>query len=326
MANKIYDEEAYLEKLRQLSLELKELAVCRVKQEYLDARGVPDGSVIFNRPKRNYRKKSGEEKTYQYTCTFLYINQKPYYLSKKYPYPKKPAYGVDVNNPDNPDNRLILQSRLEIRMEIRSSIKYHKKLAQLYCNSLNGMKSKKMARIEYEAALEEAYEELRGSDEYREICALLDKQPGMEWEAILETTQDEQRNPFRNEIYNDRGERLRSKNEMIAAWCAHDCGLSYTLEPFYPESNLRADFGLVVGGREVFVEISGLRTRANYEARLQEKQALAKKHGKALVIIDMTDYPGQNGEPYTRIYFAKLRHILQKIRLGLLENTIVTPY
>ena len=56
MANKIYDEAAYLEKLRQLSLELKELAVCRVKQEYLDARGVPDGSVIFNRPKRNYRK------------------------------------------------------------------------------------------------------------------------------------------------------------------------------------------------------------------------------------------------------------------------------
>ena len=91
-----------------------------------------------------------------------------------------------MNNPDNPDNRLILQSRLEIRMEIRSSIKYHKKLAQLYCNSLNGMKSKKMARIEYEAALEEAYEELRGSDEYREICALLDKQLGMEWGAILE--------------------------------------------------------------------------------------------------------------------------------------------
>ena len=106
-------------------------------------------------------------------------------LSKKYPYPKNPAYGVDVNNPDNPDNRLILQSRLEIRMEIRSSIKYHKKLAQLYCNSLNGMKSKKMARIEYEAALEEAYEELRGSDEYERSAPYLTNSSGWNGERSL---------------------------------------------------------------------------------------------------------------------------------------------
>ena len=73
MANTVYDEETYLEKLRLLSLDLKALAVCRVRSEHLDALGVPDGSVVFSRPRKRYRARSGEETVYQYTNEYLYI-------------------------------------------------------------------------------------------------------------------------------------------------------------------------------------------------------------------------------------------------------------
>lgn len=326
MANTVYDEETYLEKLRLLSLDLKALAVCRVRSEHLDALGVPDGSVVFSRPRKRYRARSGEETVYQYTNEYLYIGHRKYYISKTYPYPEKPAYGTDVNDPKKPENRRILRERLELRMEIRSELKQHGKLARMRLESLNAMKSKKLARLRYETAAEEAYQELLASDEYTQILAELDKLLGTEYGRIADTKREEQRSSFRNEIYNERGERLRSKNELIAAWCAHDCGLSYTLEPFYPESELRADLCLLCGGKEVYVEICGMRTKAKYEERLQEKQALAQKHGLPLVVIDMTAYPDGRGEPQTRLRFDRLRRILQRIRLGLLTGGIVTPY
>ena len=79
MANRLYREEAYLEKLELLLRTAKELAACRAQLEALDRRGVPEGSVIFSRPVKRYRRKNGEETVYRYTCEYLYIKGKKYY-------------------------------------------------------------------------------------------------------------------------------------------------------------------------------------------------------------------------------------------------------
>ena len=86
MANRLYREEAYLEKLELLLRTAKELAACRAQLEALDKRGVPEGSVIFSRPVKRYRRKNGEETVYRYTCEYLYIKGKKYYVSKKHRY------------------------------------------------------------------------------------------------------------------------------------------------------------------------------------------------------------------------------------------------
>ena len=102
MANRLYREEAYLEKLELLLRTAKELAACRAQLEALDRRGVPEGSVVFSRPVKRYRRKNGEETVYRYTCEYLYIKGKKYYVSKKHRYPNRPRPGVDENDPENP--------------------------------------------------------------------------------------------------------------------------------------------------------------------------------------------------------------------------------
>ena len=119
MANRLYREEAYLEKLELLLRTAKELAACRAQLEALDRRGVPEGSVVFSRPVKRYRRKNGEETVYRYTCEYLYIKGKKYYVSKKHRYPKRPRPGTDENDPENPDNRRLLAGWLELRTEIR---------------------------------------------------------------------------------------------------------------------------------------------------------------------------------------------------------------
>ena len=111
MANRLYREEAYLEKLELLLRTAKELAACRAQLEALDRRGVPEGSVVFSRPVKRYRRKNGEETVYRYTCEYLYIKGKKYYVSKKHRYPKRPRPGTDENDPENP---IFLQNRLDV--------------------------------------------------------------------------------------------------------------------------------------------------------------------------------------------------------------------
>ena len=242
-------------------------------------------------------------------------------MSKKHRYPKRPRPGTDENDPENPDNRRLLAGWLELRTEIRRKVRERKKLVTLYCGVLNAMKPRRLARLEPAAVLEEAWEAYRRSEEYAGLSAELDGS-----RARRHSEPEEGRYPYQNEIYGGCGERVRSKNELIAAWCARESGLSYTLEPFYPGSNLCADFGLLAGGKEILVEIGGMRTKPEYEARLKEKRELAKRHGRSLVIIDMTDYPDRSGLPQTRLHVRKLRQILQRIRLGTLREGIVTPY
>ena len=131
---------------------------------------------------------------------------------------------------------------------------------------------------------------------------------------------------FSNEIYNDSGERVRSKNELIATQCAHACGLSYELEPFYPESSKRADLLIYQGTQKIYLEILGRMDDPAYCSKFMEKQELARAHHLPFVAINMTDYRDGTGKIQTRLYYDKLKRIFQRISLGILPSNVVTPY
>lgn len=149
---------------------------------------------------------------YRYTCEYLYIKGKKYYVSKKHRYPKRPRPGTDENDPENPDNRRLLARWLELRTEIRRKLRERKKLVTLYCGVLNAMKPRRLARLEPAAVLEEAWEAYRRSEEYAGLSAELDGS-----RARRHSEPEEGRYPYQNEIYGGCGERVRSKNELIAA-------------------------------------------------------------------------------------------------------------
>ncbi len=131
---------------------------------------------------------------------------------------------------------------------------------------------------------------------------------------------------FDNYIINDCCEQVRSKNEVIALRCAHDCGLCYELEPYYPGTFSRADLLLHAAGKDIYVEIAGSRNESEYEQNLQKKIVFAQEHGLSLVIIDMTAYPDKNGKSVMRMNYQTLCRIFMYIQLGILKSGIVLPY
>ena len=316
--NTIYNEDVYFDELRKFYADLKRIAVASAVLSGLDLRGVPRGSVMFSSPVKRYTAKDGSVTEYQYTNPFLYIEGKKYYISKKHPYPSKRS-GRNLNDWKNPDNYLVLQERLKLRMEAKSDLKYYRKSARFRCNFLNANKSRKLPRIVYKRAEAEALADFYASEEHAHLTAVIDR-------LLEKGPRNKQGDSFISEIYNELGERQYSKNEVIAARSLRDCGFSCDLEPSYPGSSWRADFRLHVGGRAIWLEIAGMRKDPLYEDRLQQKRLFAAKLGLPLVVIDMTDYPDPSGKPRTRLYYDKLRHIFQRIRLGLLPEEIVTPY
>ena len=134
------------------------------------------------------------------------------------------------------------------------------------------------------------------------------------------------RNVFDNSIINDFGEQVRSKNEVIALRCAHDCGLCYELEPYYPGADMRADIGVRVRGHKIFVEFAGWRDNPKYEERLREKIEYAHEHNLSLVIIDMTAYPGKDGKNCMKMNYIIICRIFLYIQLGLIREGIFLPY
>lgn len=316
--NTIFREDVYFDELQKFYADLRQAALAAAVLAHLDLRHVPRGTVIYSSPVKKYTAKDGSVTEYQYTNPFLYINCKKYYVSKKHPYPSG-LQGRDLNNPDDPDNHLILMERLKLRMDAKAALKFYTCSARSRCRFLNAVKSKQIPRILFKRALAEASSDFSASDEHTRLAAALDHLLGCGPDARLSAQ-------FRSEIFNDCGERQFSKNEVIAARCIHDCGISYDLEPAYPGSPWRADFRLHAGGRSTWLEIAGLRADPAYEDRLRQKRRLAQKLGIPLVVIDMTDYPDENGRPRTRLDYGKLRRILLKISLGALPDAIVTPY
>ena len=328
----VYDEECYFQELSELRADLRQMAVRTAQLDYLDAHGVPQGSVIFSNTVRRHTLQSGEVKPYGYTNEFLYIGGKRYYINKKREYPD----GADLHrrkvplyDPENADTHLLLRKRLLLRRRAKKALRELAKSAKNHCDAMNAMKSKEMPRVRYKELFAESYAEFLQSSAYIEVLAELEKPLGIEYGPIAETAAEELKYcRFTNEIYSGSGERVRSKNELIAIDCARACGLSYRLEPFYPDGDgKRADLLIYQGRREIYVEILGRMDDPGYRSRFREKAAIARKNRLPLVAIDMTDYPdAATGRFRTRLDCAKLRRIFQRISLGLLPKGVVTPY
>jgi hypothetical protein len=59
----------------------------------------------------------------------------------------------------------------------------------------------------------------------------------------------------------------------------YSAGIEHEREPFYPDSNLRADWLLTVGDEKIFIELFGLYGEKNYTKRMTEKLEYAKAKG-----------------------------------------------
>ena len=313
-----FDEAVYFGELGRLHAELHRAARCRALLDCLAARGVPAGSVIYSRTVRRHR-----DRTYSYTNEFLYIAGCKFYISKKYPYPpaavllRRPDAGL--SDPADPDVRLLLRDRLRLRGEYLADLKHLTRAAKRRCAFLNANKSRSLPRIDFDDAFDQACADLRASAEWQQISDEVDRR-------LAALSAADNASSFSNEIFNENGERLRSKNEYIVTSCARSCGFSLEIEPPYPGTPWRADLKLRARGHEYLVEIAGRRDDPAYERRLQEKQTLARRLGLSLITIDMTDYPDSSGQCRTRLYGDKLRRFFQKLCAGIEPEGIVTPY
>ena len=302
MANHIYDEDAYYNELQLFHSDLKNIAVCTAQLEYFTLKGIPEGTVMYSHPVKKYRNKNGEEIHYQYTNEILNVGHQRHYVSKKHKYPSGDALSRQTTerpqlDPENPDDHKILCFYLKLRTQIIRQMKYYTDSAKYHSNSLNANKSKKLARIHFNDSLLQSNKDFRDSSDYYFVLAELEKHVGTEYARIIETPQDELKYcSFSNEIYSDRDERLRSKNELIVAKCANECGLNYQLEPNYPNSNRRADMLIYSGDREIYLEILGRMNDSNYKNIYLEKREIARVHKLTFAAIDMTDYPDKSGK------------------------------
>lgn len=405
--NTIFNENTYFDYFKNFNAALNRAAKADAIIKHLKFRGVPEGSVVFSSPRRKHILASGEEKEYVYTNAYLYIKGNKYYISKKFPYPKKND-GRDLNDYTNPANHLFLLARFWMRMLAKEILNISLYCAKMLAKLLNSIKSRELPRIKFEEYMQDYFDDFWQSEDNRLLANsiddfldmpadkqlhALDLRPTVEsadaasfaeqidemeqrnsniikpnlrvtthidrqhknkkhvWykirdnkntqkkkrrlelgsEDIGETEQQENakndlKHTFNCSIINDCGEQLRSKNEVIAARCAHDCGLCYELEPFYPESFWRADLLLNVNGRKVYVEIAGSRDKPDYERHLKEKMAYAQEKGLSLVVIDMTAYPDRTGKTFMRMNYSTICRIFLYIRLGMLKEGIVWPY
>lgn len=332
----MYDS-AYFDCFTRLRTELHNIAECLIRFEHLDSLGVPNGSLIFCKCRKSYKKKDGTVSKKEYVNSYLYINKRKYYVSQKRRKNMSVDAAGDVNDPNNKAGNIILQGRLAMRMMIDKKRKNHMENARLLWNLTNTYKPRGVFSVDFEDALSVEYEKLKSSDQYNLILADVDRELAITDKASLNTRESSrdpraQRPDFSNEIFLNDYERLRSKNELIAAFCMHDAGLLYLLEPYYPGvSNQRADFKLIVDRDErknVYIEIAGMLSDETYKDKLFLKRDLAVASGIPLVIIDMTDYPDENGRWQTRLYYKKLKKIFCDIQLGLLpcKGEIVRPY
>src|SRR5262249_33238034 len=68
-----------------------------------------------------------------------------------------------------------------------------------------------------------------------------------------------------------------------------DHGISHEKEPRYPGADYRADWKILAGGTEVFIELFGLDGEPNYTKRKREKLAYAEQAGMRIVALERKD-------------------------------------
>lgn len=352
------DEDLFYEKLKKFKRAVKNIAMCKLKIEYLEKQGLPsDCNIVFSNTTQTYIDKGGNKRIYKNTTAYITQKSKKYIVSKKYPYPARLTSKIDFNDMENPVCRLFLQERLELKRENEYMIESETKIATLYCNGINSMPlSKKVKKFDLQSEIQNAYSELLASDERILILKEIQKFLGIDYCIITDSYDILQKNTYQNKIVDENGRRFRSKNEMIAASCISDAGVNYILEPFYPGTNWRADFSLICSKRidvlpteinctagtlrgisaceerfelqQVFVEITGKRGNEKYDKKLFKKREISKKLNIPLIFIDMTDYPNETGEAQTHLEYKKLRKVFQKLYEGYIAATgqFITPY
>ena len=320
---KVQVSDAFYEKLYELRFYLHELAVCRIMEERLDDLGVPDGSVIFSTYSKTHTCKDGSVSEYTYTNSYIYICGVKYYITRKDD--RRGRLG-NVNNPNNKRSNLVLRGRIALRMKIKALAKNYLENARLVCGILNASRPRGVVWIDLEKAMGAEYIALFNSDQYMPIRIRTDN----ELACADAESMSGGRPDFTNAIFLCDGERMRSKNELIAALCMREAGFSYGAEPRYPGcANYFADFRLALGeNKNVYIEIAGMMNEPEYKERIYMKRDAAVARGVPLVIIDMTDYPDENGRRSTCLRYDKLKKIFFDIQLGRLpcKGEIVRAY
>jgi hypothetical protein len=66
-------------------------------------------------------------------------------------------------------------------------------------------------------------------------------------------------------------------------------GISHEKEPHYPGAMYRADWKIVISGKEIYIELFGLDGQPNYMRRKTEKLLYAKQNGMELVTFERKD-------------------------------------
>lgn len=364
MSERLYNQygglnnDLFYEKLKKLKQAVKNVAICMLKNECLEKQGLPsDCNIVFSNTTQLYVDKSGNKKIYKNTTAYITQNSQKYNVSKKYPYPARLTSHMDYNDPQNPICRLFLQARLELKRENEYLIECETKIAKLYCDSINSMPlSKKVKKFDLQVEIKNAYAELIASDDRLLILKQLQEFLGIDYCIITDSYDVLQKNTYQNKIIDENGRQFRSKNEMIAAGCMADAGVSCIFEPFYPGTNWRADFALICSRnidvlpteinctagslrgisevkdsyelKQIFVEITGKRGEEKYDKKLIEKRRLSKEKGIPLVFVDMTDYPDEGGQVQTHLEYKKLMEIFQNLYVGYIvaAGQFVTPY
>ena len=240
-----------------------------------------------------------------------------------------------------------IQLILDRLSEIKSCIESLRKTVKLYCHNVNSTKGAGDSSIDYKTLKAAAESEFRTANEQIHIF----DRTAFYQESNFHAAFNEKHyasiknsvnlnNTFSNYYVCPRNEIYRSKNEVLSSLCLMHCGLSYCVEPLYPNSGMRADFGMLSSFHQkrdgtivtlkkpkmIFIEIAGLRNNDDYNAKLNKKIEFARMSKIPLVVIDFTEY---NKAESTAVFnFEILCDIFTELYFGIrkADGVILTPY
>ena len=238
-----------------------------------------------------------------------------------------------------------IQFILERLSEIVDKCTFLQKTLKSSCHSINSLKSYHEIAITYKETKAITANEIITSNEYVYIANRASRFSTENFCKIYNTTGSVKNNSCLNNSFSNcllgvDDEIYRSKNEILASLCLKNCGLSYIIEPFYPNSSLRADFAIFCSyaqderGRisvlkkpkQIFIEIAGAREKPEYEAKLQHKIELSGIYHIPLFVIDSTDYSLKHTQ--TLFDYEYLCDIFTELYFGIrkADGSIITPY
>lgn len=317
-----------LHKLRQIKINTNELVCLELEKKYLLSE-CPDNykkaKIRYNNIFSRHLNVQNKFTEYNNTTSYIDLNGNKKKVTKC--------------------EEIRIQFILERLCEIDDKCNFLQKTLKASCHSINSLKSCREIAITYKEIKSITANEIITSNEYVYIANRASRFSIENFCKIYNTiasVKNDSRlnNSFSNCLLGVDDEIYRSKNEILASLCLKSCGLSYIIEPFYPNSNLRADFGVFCSyeqdergrisvlkkPRQIFIEISGAREKPEYEAKLQHKIELAGTNHIPLLVIDSTDYNLKHVQ--TLFDYEYLCDIFTELYFGIrkADGSIITPY